>query len=205
MNCCATDNIPTEKNFEQGSGPSDAANLEKTETAIKRCPACQGQSRSVSLKTVLLTIDSELLDECMRGMYRSCLEPERSVIYFDERSSRVLTSSNLRFSAAGRATGDTIPLCYCFGFDESHIRAEISRTGQTTIPGRLSRLIREGLCACESRNPAGVCCLGELNKAVNRLTAGNQIGGITKAPQLSETKLEARGKDCLSQQHESFK
>ena len=35
-------------------------------------------------------------------------------------------------------------------------------------------LIREGLCACEARNPSGMCCLGELNKTVNRLTETSQ-------------------------------
>jgi hypothetical protein len=71
---------------------------------------------------------------------------------------------------------DPIPLCYCFGFDESHIRDEIARTGNTTIPERVSRLIREGLCACDARNPAGICCLGEVNKVTKRLLSQRSDG-----------------------------
>ena len=66
-------------------------------------------------------------------------------------------------------TSDPIPLCYCFGFDESHLREEISKTGSTTVPERISRLIREGLCSCDVRNPSGKCCLGDVNRAVTRL------------------------------------
>jgi len=48
--------------------------------------------------------------------------------------------------------------------DERHIRDDLTRTGATSIPQRIFQLIREGLCACDSRNPAGVCCLGEVNR-----------------------------------------
>lgn len=68
-----------------------------------------------------------------------------------------------------KATSDRIPLCYCFGFDESHLREEISQTGTTTVPGQISRLVREGLCACDVRNPSGKCCLGEVNRTATRL------------------------------------
>ncbi len=67
------------------------------------------------------------------------------------------------------ATRASIPLCYCFGFDESPIREEIARTGTTTVPERISSLIREGLCACDVLNPSGKCCLGEVNRTAARL------------------------------------
>ena len=64
---------------------------------------------------------------------------------------------------------DRVRLCYCFGYDESHIRDELARSGRTTIPEKISKLIREGLCACDTLNPSGRCCLGEVNAAVERL------------------------------------
>lgn len=68
-----------------------------------------------------------------------------------------------------KASGDSIPLCYCFGFDESHLREEILKTGNTTVPERISNLIRDGLCACDVLNPSGNCCLGEVNRTAKRL------------------------------------
>jgi len=75
---------------------------------------------------------------------------------------------------------DPIPLCYCFDFDEADVREEIVRTGESAIPQKISAMIKQGLCACETRNPSGACCLGEVTKTVTRLTCGglssDQVG-----------------------------
>jgi len=115
-------------------------------------------------------IKPHLPEQAMTATYSFCAARECPVVYFEEQGSHKFTIDDLRVRVGIKESGDPIPLCYCFGFDESHIRDEISKTGETTIPKRISALIREGLCACESRNPAGVCCLGEVNSAVNRLT-----------------------------------
>lgn len=83
----------------------------------------------------------------------------------------MFSTEDLRVEVGSKGTGEFTPLCYCFGFDQSHIREEISRTGKTTIPERISDLIREGLCACEARNPSGMCCLGEVKKAARDFAA----------------------------------
>jgi hypothetical protein len=62
-----------------------------------------------------------------------------------------------------------VPLCCCFGFDESDAREEIERTGQSTIPHRIAALVKQGMCACPAGNPSGACCLGEVNRAIKRL------------------------------------
>jgi hypothetical protein len=118
---------------------------------------------------VLLMLKPELLEHAMTGTYSFCSTPDCPVVYFENRRPHSFTIDHLRVTLGGKATNDPIALCYGFGFDESHIRDEISRTGSTTVPERISRLIREGLCACESRNPAGMCCLGEVNRAAKRL------------------------------------
>ena len=90
-------------------------------------------------------------------------------MYFEDQGTRCFTVDDLRTRVGLKATEDPIALCYCFGFDESHMREEISQTGETTIPATISRLIREGLCACDARNPSGMCCLGEVNKTAKVL------------------------------------
>ncbi len=122
---------------------------------------------------MLLMLKPHLLEQAMTGTYSFCAARECPVVYFEENGNHKFTTEDLRVRVGVKESEDPIPLCYCFGFDESHLRDEISRTGVTTIPLRISTLIREGLCACESRNPAGVCCLGEVNRAVKRLT-GNE-------------------------------
>src|SRR5262249_31667765 len=103
------------------------------------------------------------------GSYSFCSAPDCSIVYFQDSGNQQFIVNDLRIRVGLKAKGDPIPLCYCFGFDEKHIRDEIHQTGNTTVPETVSRLIRESLCAREARNPAGVCCLGEVNRAAKRL------------------------------------
>ena len=114
-------------------------------------------------------IRSELLESALHGTYRFCQAGDCQVVYFEERGTRVFTVDDLRITVGVKATTDPTPLCYCFGFNEGHLREEISQTGSTTVPERISRLVREGLCACDVRSPSGRCCLGEVNRTANRL------------------------------------
>ena len=143
---------------------------EAVTNSIECCRKCGGKSRPVSRKTVLLMLKPHLLEEALSGTYGFCLARDCPVVYFDEHDARIFTSDDLREIVGVKASTHPIPLCYCFGFDESHLREEISRTGSTTVPARISGLIAEGLCACEARNPSGVCCLGEANRIAKRLT-----------------------------------
>ena len=133
------------------------------------CENCLGQGRPVSRKTVMLMLKPELLDQVNTGTYSFCSDRDCPVVYFDDPSTRCFTVEDLRTKVGLKAKEDPIHLCYCFGFDESHMREEISQTGETTIPETISRLIREGLCACDARNPSGMCCLGEVNKTAKVL------------------------------------
>ncbi len=163
MNCCTPETATDE---------GRQAETRAIETSAARCRDCEGHSRPVSRKTVLLMLKPHLLEQAMTGTYSFCSAPDCPVVYFEEQGSHRFTTKDLRVTVGVKASTDPIPLCYCFGFDEDYIRDEIAKTGTTTIPERISTLIREGLCACESRNPAGVCCLGEVNKAAKALIQG---------------------------------
>src|SRR5262245_24718514 len=134
-----------------------------------RCLRCGGKGRAVSRQTILLMLKPELLERAMAGNDSFCPERDCAVVYFDESGGPPFTVDDLRIRVGLKVNDDPIPLCYCFGFDERHIREELTQKGCITIPERISKLIREGLCACDTRNPAGVCCLGEVNRAAKRL------------------------------------
>ena len=133
------------------------------------CKKCSHDSKAVSRRTVLFLVKPEFLEEALKGTFRFCPDRECAIVYFDEEGSCVFTVNDLRVTVGIKGVSDPIPVCYCFGFDESHLRQEILLTGTTTIPERISHLIREGLCACDVRNPSGKCCLGEVNKTAKRL------------------------------------
>lgn len=133
------------------------------------CSSCGAQSKPVSRKTLLSMLKPQFLEQALKGSYRFCAARQCPVVYFEEQGTRVFTVDELRIVVGVKARKDPIPLCYCFGFDENQLREEILQTGRTAIPERISRLIREGLCACDVRNPSGGCCLGEVNRAAKRL------------------------------------
>jgi hypothetical protein len=59
-------------------------------------------------------------------------------------------------------------VCYCFGESEASIRQEIETDGRSSAVARIRGHIAAGRCACEVKNPRGVCCLGDLIAAVRR-------------------------------------
>ncbi|HEX9004002.1 MAG TPA: hypothetical protein VGB07_29090 [Blastocatellia bacterium] len=131
------------------------------------CLSCEGASQPVTLRTMLLMLKSEFFDQVGESQYRFCASPDCPVVYFSR--ERRFTSDNLRIRVGLKEKDGLIPLCYCFGFNEQDLQAEIKAEGHTTIPQRISALTKERMCACEERNPSGACCLGEVTKAVKRL------------------------------------
>ena len=166
MNCCITDDTGEVTRPEVNKAACTGDELRET----NRCGSCNSKGRPVSRKTVLLMLKPDVLERAMHGNYSFCSARDCSIVYFENKVSQQFTVDDLRLRVGIKVKDDPIPLCYCFGFDEKHIREEIERTGNTSIPEKVSRLIREGLCACEARNPSGMCCLGEVNMATQRLT-----------------------------------
>lgn len=162
MNCCPN---------EPATDSSRSAETAASKIFPAPCRSCLANSRAVSRKTVLLMLKPELLEQAMTGNYNFCSTADCSVVYFDDQGGNSFSIDELRLRVGIKSREDPISLCYCFGFEESHLRDEIVRTGLTTVPEKILKLIREGLCACESRNPAGVCCLGEVNETAKRLSS----------------------------------
>jgi len=131
------------------------------------CNACGNPGRPISRKTVLLMLKPGLLN-CAQADYQFCATRNCAVVYFD-RTGNHFQTDDLRVRVGIKEHDDPIPLCYCFGFNESHLREFIADAGKTDVAQQIAALIGEGLCACESLNPAGTCCLGEVNRAMKRL------------------------------------
>ncbi len=139
-------------------------------TAAPRANAdCWGASRPVSRKTVLLMLKPEFFDRVGEAEYRFCHMPECGIVYFDGADGPCFTTDHLRVRVGLKECEEPIPLCYCFDFYKHDVRAEIARTGGTTIPQRISSLVKSGMCACAARNPSGACCLGEVSQTAEAL------------------------------------
>lgn len=145
-----------------------AALKDRPQTAKAVCPRCRIAGRSVTRQTIVHHVLAEQIVRVGDEAYRYCPQPDCEVVYYGENTT--FTVTDLRDLVSEKTSGDERPLCYCFGFTEGHAREEIARTGSSTIPQRIGRLIKAGLCACEARNPSGACCLGQVNQTVKRLS-----------------------------------
>ena len=169
MNCC-----PTEIKCEEPGAESIVVKLSHS-PGLLSYPDCGAASRSVARRTILLMLKSSLLDRVSEGVWRFCARADCRVVYFAEDGDVVFTTDDLRVRVGSKEHDDPLPLCYCFGFDEADVREEIACTGESAIPQKISAMVKQGLCACETRNPSGACCLGEVIKTVTRLTRGGLL------------------------------
>lgn len=151
MNCCADLEVPPGELLQVGD-----------------CLSCQGQGRLVPQRTMLLMLKPDVFNQVGDGKYRFCASPDCPVVYFSR--ERSFTTEDLRVRVGLKEKDGPSLLCYCFGFYEQDVRTEVTTNGHTTIPQRICSLIKERMCACEERNPSGACCLGEVIRAVKRLT-----------------------------------
>jgi len=166
-NCCAS----------TGQSNTPAAR-ETSPAAGTLCVKCGGKGSGVERKTVLHHVLPALLDRVKDEAYRFCPEPGCELVYYGDGGTR-FTVKEVRELVSAKASGDERPICYCFGFNEGDIRREIARMATSAIPEQIRRLIKAGMCACETRNPSGACCLGLVNQTVRRLSQGHRV--ITKS------------------------
>ncbi|MDQ3711540.1 MAG: hypothetical protein M3388_04905 [Acidobacteriota bacterium] len=139
------------------------------ETPQNACGECGEVGRDVARKTVVHHVKSEKLSCVETDKYKFCPSSNCPVVYYSA-AGRVFRVEDVRESVTAKASGENRPLCYCFGFTEGDVRREIAEKGESTVPAQISQFIKEKLCVCEIRNPAGACCLGEINRTVKNLS-----------------------------------
>ena len=136
-----------------------------------RCPTCSAEARKVAPLTVRSIVKPGLADRVREETYGFCPSPACEVVYFADGEPEQILRSDIRVRVGQKATEPPIPVCYCFDWTTDDIEQEILRTGTTTIPDRIKQKIRQGFCQCETMNPQGTCCLGNVNQAVNEVRA----------------------------------
>lgn len=140
-------------------------------TAGLLCPQNGLKGRKVKPLTV-----RSLIAETRKGevqddvLYGYCAAPECDVVYFDE-AGWTVRKQDLKIRVGVKETEDPIPVCYCFGYTRADIHNGIRETGTTTIPPKIRAEVKAGRCACETKNPSGSCCLGDVERAVKEVRA----------------------------------
>lgn len=139
----------------------------KISTRSCPCPVCGDKGRKVTAVT---------LDRHVPAPQRAaigddatfCLNPGCGVVYCNPQGVVVRKGATL-LPVTRKDAGDDVHVCYCFGFKRLDIRRDLARRGETDIPEHIKKGIAEGRCACESMNPQGACCLGNVADAVKAI------------------------------------
>ncbi len=148
MDCCST-------------GPDSCA-LPAARTR-ESCSGCGHKGKSVTT----LTVKSLVRDHTrVSGQERFwlCRDPHCDVVYFG--AGRVFRKPAVKVRIGLKEREDPVPLCYCFDYTRADVWREIEEHGRTEIPARIKAEVQAGFCACEVKNPAGTCCLGEITRAI---------------------------------------
>lgn len=97
------------------------------------------------------------------------------MVYLGE-DATVLTAADMNVAPGFKSRSPEALVCYCFQHRRGDIAAELQAEGRTSIPDRITAEVNMGNCACEVRNPAGKCCLGEVQKAIQEISAELGVG-----------------------------
>ena len=121
------------------------------------CPQNGTACAQVARTTMLHHIQQPWLQALKDQNYYFCDDPDCEVVYFGEDDS-IIKKSQLRTQVGIKESSPQALLCYCFG---------VSRQMAETSPQAREFVVqqtRQSVCACETRNPSGRCCLKDFPK-----------------------------------------
>jgi hypothetical protein len=136
-----------------------------SESGATCCPRCEEIGRPVANETILAILNPESATPLLAVERRFCRNPNCDVLYYGA-DGRVAPKTAAIVRVGVKESKDPVPVCYCFGFTRSDVRAEIERTGDSSIPDRIKAEMHTSGCACATKNPSGACCLGEVRKVI---------------------------------------
>ena len=139
---------------------SNKSSSDKTEK-YQGCPKSGGKCIQVPYSTVLQHIKKPWnleLNKLKKTIYYFCSDPECVVVYFTENNS-LINKSELRTLVGIKELKNHDALaCYCFDIT----------LGEAKKNKNLKQFVidktKNNLCACESQNPSGRCCLKDFPK-----------------------------------------
>jgi Zinc binding domain len=135
------------------------------EPTTTRCPHSGSAGKAVDRQTVKALLTEPALQRLTAGAYRFCPDAACDVVYFSGDGGRFATA-DVRVDVWQKRPFGNRQICYCFGESEASMRAEMAATGRSSAVERIREHIAAGRCACEIRNPRGVCCVGDVIAAV---------------------------------------
>lgn len=135
------------------------------------CPSCRQPAKRVEARTVKALLTSEALARINLAGFYFCPSEACDTVYFSD-AGQLFRTIDVTVPVWQKQPPGDRTFCYCFGENESAMRSEFESSGQVAAIDRVRHHIAQRRCACDIRNPRGVCCLGDLSAAVQVLLEG---------------------------------
>ena len=145
------------------------------------CPVSGTTGAPVERQVVKALLTEAALRRFRVAEYRFCADADCTVAYFSD-AGDVFTTADVRVPVWQKEPFGGRIVCYCFGETESGIAEEIRQHGRSAAVERVREHIAAERCACEIRNPRGVCCLGDVRRAVKAVERASIRAAGTSEP-----------------------
>jgi hypothetical protein len=131
-------------------------------TAGLLCPVSNTATVPVGMVTVR---QHALLSALPDTAFGFCDAPMCPIVYVGAYGT-LIDKAQVRTRIGVKETEAPIPVCYCFEFTAAQVADDVREHGQSTIRQYIQAQVRAGRCRCETTNPAGRCCLGNVGRVI---------------------------------------
>ncbi|MDH5433929.1 MAG: hypothetical protein OEY19_08275 [Gammaproteobacteria bacterium] len=144
-NCCASNDLKSQKSPRK-----------------LQCPNCDNMSQSVSFDTILFHIDSPWLHikdnkNPSDNNYYFCGNRDCELVYFDTEGNG-FNKKQMSKSTQESLFNDVKTICFCYHITEKQIK------DKPELKDFVIEQTKSGHCACNIKNPSGLCCLKSFPK-----------------------------------------
>lgn len=129
------------------------------------CPIINAPTKVVSRETVSRHV---VLTKLPKTTFGFCDAPGCDVVYVGA-DGMLIKKDQLKVRVGVKESSNPKPICYCWGFDEHQIIEDFHQHGRSTIRSYIQDQVQAGCCRCESTNPSGRCCLGDVGRAIAKV------------------------------------
>ena len=148
---------------------SDCCSTSNSTESSNRCLRCGAVGRTAPRQTMESLLNPTARERIQPTTYYFDATPSCDVVYFSNEAGSYFEKHELSVRFGIKETEAPIPICYCFGHTAESAREELIETGRSRVADRITEEIQAGRCSCETSNPAGTCCLGEVNKSIKAI------------------------------------
>lgn len=137
------------------------------------CPACGQAGKPVQPSTLKALLEASARADVDEGPWRFCGTPTCDLVYFNPVTGRTFRKDRLTVRVGLKEAEAPRPLCYCFDHSFESLRTEWEATGRLASVEAIRTAVKEGRCRCDTLNPSGACCLGDVLKAAQAIQAAS--------------------------------